>query len=455
MSSNKQHITNDIDVSEEKLSEKTFKSRRAFLKGLGLGGVAVAGGMSISTRAQLTDWKGGSATNVGNANTNTYPLTNKAYDNSDNNSRMYNQTDTDNFPHVNNNNVFTDGNIYNENWETPAVTCYSATIPTRLFSSSNATSSFERNSLALERLKCAGFNVENTEVMNRKHYRFGGTDNQRANDFEAIASGRVSAPKLMLGVRGGYGAMRILQKVNWSKLGSVLRERGTIVGGFSDVTAIQCALLAKGNMGSSNLPMAYSEFGKFNPDPISCSGFVRAVTEKNLTLYTHDSSRTSSSLPTILGQAKSRVNGIIWGGNLSVLSSLAGSAYLPKPSGGIVFIEEVGEQPYRIERMLYDMYLAGAFNGQQAIVFGAMARSGTDGYDPSYDVAAVIRELHQITGLPIYTGVGFGHVSKKQSFPMGCQCELVTTSSGFEMRFSGYPIIEASLINESALSMVI
>lgn len=359
-----------------------------------------------------------------------------------------------------NSQTFEEANNWTNDFSEPATStadygCKMPTIATRLFSSSNTSSGMdERNNLAIKRLTCAGFDVQNPTVLNRRYYRFGGTDEERAADFEDIATEQVAAPKLLLGVRGGYGAARILDKVNWTRLGSVLRERGTIVGGFSDVTAIQCALLAKGKMGSANVPMAYSEFGKYKPDPISCGGFVKAVTNKKLVLSTTSSSRTSAKLPTILAkQPNKRIGGTIWGGNLSVLSSLTGSQYMPNPKGGIVFIEEVGEQPYRLERMLYDMYFAGAFKNQQAIVFGAMARSGADGYDPNYDVAAVINELHRVTGLPIYSGVGFGHVSKKQSFPMGCDCQIIPTTVGFDLQFSGYPTIESGLINEVALSM--
>lgn len=401
-------------------SLKNIKQRRTFLKGLGVGVGTVTVSASLPAKAEV----------------------------------LFNDSLN---PNANSNG---NGSDWVGDWAQPepepqGISCYTPTITTRLFSSSNTSSGMdERNNLAIKRLSCAGFDVQNPRVLNRRYYRFGGTDEERAADFEDIATGQVDAPKLLLGVRGGYGAARILDKVNWTKLGSVLRERGTIVGGFSDVTAIQCALLAKGKMGSANVPMAYSEFGKYKPDPISCGGFVKAVTNKKLMLSTTSSSRTSAKLPTILAkQPNKRIGGTIWGGNLSVLSGLTGSQYMPNPKGGIVFIEEVGEQPYRLERMLYDLYFAGAFKNQQAIVFGAMARSGADGYDPNYDVAAVINELHRVTGLPIYSGVGFGHVSKKQSFPMGCDCQITPTAAGFDLQFSGYPTIESGLINEAALSM--
>lgn len=430
MQSNSQN-TNDTNNN----INSRINGRRGFVKGLGVGLGAIATGVAMPSRAELVDFSGGSFSNNGS--------TNLAYGSE----ADYSEPDYD------------EAN-WGESYQyyeppKPVVSCVPPVIATRLFSSSNTSSGmYERNKLATDRLTCAGFDVQNPEVLERKYYRFGGTDSQRAADFEDIATGRVPAPKLLLGVRGGYGAMRILDKVNWAKLGSVLRERGTIVGGFSDVTAIQCALLAKGNMSSANLPMAYSEFGKTTPDPVSVAGFVKAVTDKNLTLSSYDGGRTSYKLPAIISnRPNQRISGTIWGGNLSVLSSIAGSDYMPNPNGGIVFIEEVGEAPYRIERMLYDMHLAGAFDNQQAIVFGAISKADADAYDPSYDVAAVINELHRITGLPIYNGVAFGHVSKKQSFPMGCHCEIVPNGSGFNLQFSGYPTIEAGLINEAALAM--
>lgn len=328
-------------------------------------------------------------------------------------------------------------------------------IATRLFASSNVGHDGVRNQLALQRLNAAGFAVSNPEVVARQFLRFAGTDRQRAADLQNIATGGVAAPELLMGVRGGYGAMRLLPMVDWASLGRVLKERGTIVTGFSDVTAIQCALLAQGDMSSMAAPMVYSEFGKPYPDRHSCQQFVQALTTPNLRIHTASSDLTSPNLPLVLTQpatAGQQIEGVIWGGNLSVLSALAGSAYLPNPDGGIVFIEEVGEQAYRIERLLYDLYLAGAFKRQQAIVFGAMTAAGSDSYDSRYDVAEVIQHLHQLTGLPIYSGFGFGHVGNKHSFVLGAMAKLSQpTDAGFDIELSGYPIIAADRIVADAL----
>ncbi|MGP5438613.1 LD-carboxypeptidase [Psychrobacter faecalis] len=326
--------------------------------------------------------------------------------------------------------------------------CIVPTIETRLFASSNVGGSDERNELALERLACAGFKVDNPAITKRQYLRFAGTDSQRASDLQNIATGAIKAPKLLLGVRGGYGAVRILPMVDWSTLGRIMKERGTILAGFSDVTAIQCALLAKGGMSSLAAPMLYSEFGKIKPDEVSCRQFVAALTNPNLTINIDDASLTSPNLPSILTNSEPKtLTGTIWGGNISVVSALAGSNYLPRIDGGIVFLEDVGEQAYRIERMLYDLYLAGVFKGQQAIVFGALSGSGEDSYDKRYDVATVIRQLHQLTGLPIYSGMRFGHIGQKHSFPLGVTCQLrPNTVGGYQLAFSDYPTIKADAI---------
>ena len=331
--------------------------------------------------------------------------------------------------------------------------CITPSIETRLFASSNVGGSNERNQLALDRMACAGFKVDNPTITKRQYLRFAGTDSQRASDLQNIATGAIKVPKLLLGVRGGYGAMRLLPMIDWSTLGRIMKERGSILAGFSDVTAIQCALLAKGGMSSLAAPMLYSEFGKNKPDQVSCRQFAEALTNPNLAITIRDASLTSPNLPSILSTVEPKnLTGTIWGGNLSVVSALAGSEYLPRIAGGIVFLEDVGEQTYRIERMLYDLYLAGVFKGQQAIVFGALSGTGEDSYDKRYDVATVIRQLQELTGLPIYSGMSFGHIGQKHSFPLGAMCQISADAvGGYQLAFTDYPTIKADAVHVEGL----
>lgn len=334
--------------------------------------------------------------------------------------------------------------------------CLLPTVETRLFASSNVSSDKARNQRGLLRLACAGFDIKNPDIVNRQYLRFAGTDRQRASDLQNIATGGVTAPKLLLGVGGGYGAMRLLPLVDWQTLGQVLKERGTILAGFSDVTAIQCALLAKGGMTSLAAPMLNTEFGKVAPDVNSTRQFVEALTIPNLTIDVQSPELTAKNLPLILSKNPNQtLQGTIWGGNLSVVSALAGSEFLPKIDGGIVFLEEVGETPYRVERMLYDLYLAGAFKNQQAIVFGALSGFSKDSYDARYDMAVVVEQLYQLTGIPIYSGFGFGHVANKQSFPLGATCQIkplaLADKLGFCLSFRDYPTINPSAISLEGL----
>lgn len=337
--------------------------------------------------------------------------------------------------------------------DSASVRCINPHIETRLFASSNVGSQGGRHELALQRMACAGFKITNPDIAHRQYLRFAGTDAQRASDLQNIATGAIAAPQLLMGVRGGYGAMRVLPLIDWQTLGRIMAERGTILAGFSDVTAIQCALLAKGQMSSLAAPMLHSEFGKAAPDKISCREFVTALSNPKLTIEIKNAHVTSQQLPTILAKNEmQRLTGIIWGGNLSVVSALAGSAYLPRIDGGIVFLEDVGEQPYRIERMLYDLYLAEVFKGQQAIVLGSITSTGEDGYDARYDVATVVRQLHELTGLPIYSGMSFGHIRQKSSFPLGARCHIrPNTQGGYQLSFSDYPTIAKQGINTEGL----
>ena len=335
--------------------------------------------------------------------------------------------------------------------------CYPASIATRLFACSNVGADWQRNQLALQRLTCAGFAIANPDIVQRQFLRFAGTDRQRASDLQNIATGGISAPKLLLGVRGGYGAMRVLPLIDCASLGRVMHERGTILAGFSDVTAIQCALLAQGGMSSLSAPMLYSEFGKqtlSEANRQSCRYFVQALTEPNLSITVAPSHLLSatSAVPISASNHSSVMTGTLWGGNLSVVSALVGSPYLPQPQDGIVFLEDVGEQPYRIERMLYSLYLAGAFKRQQAIVLGEFSSMGTDGYDKRYDLLEVVAQLQKVTNLPVFMGLPFGHVANKFSFPLGAMCTLTPLDdNGFRLDFADYPTLDSNAIHTQAL----
>ena len=312
----------------------------------------------------------------------------------------------------------------------------------RIFASSGFCEDSSRIQTGLDRLAQAGFSITNHTAAYRRFQRFAGSDFERIADFQDVATGRVPTPKVLMGTRGGYGAARLLPHIDWSNLGARMREQQTLLFGFSDVTAIQLALLAQSGMPSFAGPMLYSEFAKPQPSLYTMDSFIRTTTSASTTVAV-------SAYQTL--RVKD-ADGILWGGNLSVLASLAGSPYMPKIQGGILFIEDVAEQPYRIERMLQTLHLAGILKSQQAIVLGDFRMGNIrDVYDSSYDLTNVSQVIARATGVPVYTGFPFGHVANKTSFPLGARAQLRGNSAGgYQITFSDYPTLNAAALNLKA-----
>ncbi|WP_370470186.1 LD-carboxypeptidase [Snodgrassella alvi] len=307
----------------------------------------------------------------------------------------------------------------------------------RIFACSGFGESTSRSDLAAQRLATAGFAVSNQQAYVRRYQRFAGSDAERAADLQDVAAGRVQVPKVLMGLRGGYGAMRILPLVNWPTLGARMREQGTLLFGYSDVTAVQLALLAQGQMCSFAGPMLYSEFGKPQMSEFTTRSFID-----------NSCNPAMSVVVPAMQNYQVRAEGVLWGGNLSVLSALVGSPYMPQVEGGILFIEDVGEQPYRIERMLQTLYLSGILKRQQAIVLGNFRMGAIrDVYDSSYTFNAVVQTMARLTRIPVLTGFPFGHTTDKVTFPLGARASLHSTSDGgYQIDFRDYPILNASVL---------
>lgn len=307
----------------------------------------------------------------------------------------------------------------------------------RIFACSGFGESTSRSDLAAQRLATAGFAVSNQQAYVRRYQRFAGSDAERAADLQDVAAGRVQVPKVLMGLRGGYGAMRILPLVNWPTLGARMREQGTLLFGYSDVTAVQLALLAQGQMCSFAGPMLYSEFGKPQMSEFTTRSFID-----------NSCNPAMSIVVPAMQNYQVRAEGVLWGGNLSVLSALVGSPYMPQVEGGILFIEDVGEQPYRIERMLQTLYLSGILKRQQAIVLGNFRMGAIrDVYDSSYTFNAVVQTMARLTRIPVLTGFPFGHTTDKVTFPLGARASLHSTSDGgYQIDFRDYPVLNASVL---------
>ena len=291
--------------------------------------------------------------------------------------------------------------------------------------------SFKRG---IKRLKALGHEVDLDEAALAKFQRFAGDDEIR---LAAIGRAAASGADVALITRGGYGLTRILPAIHYKALAKSI-EKGTKFVGQSDFTALQMGLLAKTGAVTWAGPALGEDFGTENtPDDIMEACFDDLITGQGegagwqLPKAKHpdaiDSGAANPRIHSTTGQFSIQ-NATLWGGNLAVLASLIGTPYFPKPEtikGGILFIEDVGEHPYRIERILTHLLHAGVLANQKAIVFGQFSNySLVPGYDSGFNLAAVATRLQTQVKARVLMGLPFGHVPTKVLLPVGAKVTL-------------------------------
>ncbi|PTB19301.1 muramoyltetrapeptide carboxypeptidase [Trinickia symbiotica] len=281
---------------------------------------------------------------------------------------------------------------------------------------------------AVARLREAGHTVRGVEAAARRYQRFGGTDAERAGDLNRLADPARPLPDVALAVRGGYGAVRILPALDYDGLGRRLADQPVALVGHSDFTAIQLAMLARSGLTTFGGPMLGMHFGAETPSAFTMNHFWQALTAPSFTLEVE-------AAQTGLMEAR----GTLWGGNLSTIVSLVGTPYMPHVDGGILFLEDVNEQPFRIERMIYQLHLAGVLARQQAIVLGEFSGIKAYDYDNGYGLAAVVEQIRSVTGIPVVVGLPFGHIDDIVTLPVGAKAHLIVHERGFRLTLSGHP----------------
>jgi muramoyltetrapeptide carboxypeptidase len=283
---------------------------------------------------------------------------------------------------------------------------------------------------ALQRLHEAGHRVEGLQATERRYQRFAGTDGQRAAELNRLADHSRKLPDIVLAVRGGYGAVRLLHGLDYDGLQKRLTGQPVTFVGHSDFTAIQLALLARAGLTTFGGPMLASNFGAEEVSRFTMDHFWHALTNRSFTLKVSAPQAQPAS-----------ASGTLWGGNLATLVSLIGTPYLPSVQGGILFIEDVNEQPFRIERMIYQLHLAGILGRQKALVLGDFSGGKQYDYDNGYDLNAMIEQVRSVIGIPVMTGLPFGHVPDLVTLPVGAQAKLEADHDGFELTVDGYPYL--------------
>ena len=291
--------------------------------------------------------------------------------------------------------------------------------------------SFKRG---IKRLRALGHEVEVDEAALAKYQRFAGDDETRLAAIERAAA---SGADVALITRGGYGLTRILPAINYKAVAKSI-DKGTKFVGLSDFTALQMALLAKTGAVTWAGPALGEDFGTEEaPDDIMEACFDDLVSgqgegtgwqlPKASSVDAIDSVASSAHKTKDTGQFVIQ-NAPLWGGNLAVLASLIGTPYFPKAEtikSGVLFIEDVGEHPYRVERILTHLLHAGVLASQKAIVFGQFSNYKlVPGYDSGFSLNAVAARLQSQVKARVLMGLPFGHVATKVLLPVGAKVTL-------------------------------
>lgn len=277
----------------------------------------------------------------------------------------------------------------------------------------------------VKRLQALGHEVEIDLDALASHTRFAGDD---ATRLAAIGRAARSGADLAMTSRGGYGLTRLLPQLPYAALDTAVKH-GTQFIGLSDFTALQLALLAQTGTATWAGPALLEDFAcpaDEEPDEImqAClDDLLQGVGEGTGWRLPLSDLRAHPQL--VQEEGWSIDQATLWGGNLSVLCALLGTPYFPQIEGGILFVEDVNEHPYRIERMLTQLLYAGVLARQQAIVLGQFNRYQLTPHDKGYKLATVVDWLRSQLDIPVLTGLPFGHVPTKVVLPVGLPVQLL------------------------------
>lgn len=262
-----------------------------------------------------------------------------------------------------------------------------------------------------------GYKVIFTSNIEKNTGYFSGTDQERASDFmELIQNEKVKA---IFFIRGGWGCARILQYLNFE----IIRNNPKIIMGFSDPTSLLNAITTKTGIITFHGPGGNSTWNEYSLT------YINELLVQGQQVHYHNQ---KGDLP-IVTYSKGIAQGQLFGGNLSVLSTMIGSDYLPNWKGKILFLEDVAEEPYRIDRMLTHLKLAGVFDQISGLILGTFRKCIAEEPHISFTLEEVFEQHFKEAQCPVYYGAQIGHTANKFTVPIGAKIELNASEGTFRL----------------------
>ena len=266
-----------------------------------------------------------------------------------------------------------------------------------------------------------GWQVEAGESVFAREERFAGPDELRLADLQRFAVDRTLDTVLV--ARGGYGITRILERIDFV----AIRRRAPVIVGYSDFTAFHLAYLAHGGVSFAG-PSA-GDFAGRPPNAYTVDHFFGILENRRYAVEFEAEGPACT------------VAGRLWGGNLALICALVGTPFLPRLRGGILFLEDVNEPAYKIERMLVQLSLAGVLERQRAILLGAFEPVPAMPNDNGYGLGSVVKYLRKLVKAPVVAGLPFGHIARKLTLPVGGRAALTVRRRRAHLALSGYPTV--------------
>ncbi|MCK5455650.1 MAG: LD-carboxypeptidase [Melioribacteraceae bacterium] len=292
-----------------------------------------------------------------------------------------------------------------------------------VISPASSPNELERIEKGVKYLEGLGYKVVVGKNVGKVHGYLAGTDEERLDDLHSMFSNK--DVKAIFNVRGGYGSGRLLDKINYG----LIKRNPKIFVGYSDITALQMAFLKKTGLITFAGPMVAVDFASDNVDPFTEENFWKIITSsKKIGKINNPNNEKFYTL------SKGRGEGSLIGGNLALLISLMGTDYQPNFSNSVLLLEDIGEDPYRIDRMFYQLKYAKVFSKIKGVILGRFVDCYIkDKTQSSLTLNDVISDYLEELKIPVLYNVKHGHIKENLTIPWGLKTKINTSRCFIEI----------------------
>lgn len=297
-----------------------------------------------------------------------------------------------------------------------------------IISPSAATADRMEFTFAKEAMEALGFKVKLGENLKNRFGHLAGTDEERAGDLNAMFAD--PEVKAVICIRGGSGAARILPLIDYQ----TVKNNPKPLLGYSDITALHCAIYSQ-----TGLITFHGQNGTGSWNSFNVKQFEKVFFEKTQVIFKNEITKgddlvaKGNRTQTLKGGI---AEGKILGGNLTVLAALSGTPYYPDFQDAILFIEDVGEDPYRIDRMMSTLQLNGTLGKIKGFIFGQCSECKPSGGFGAFTVDQIMDQYVLPLGIPAYTGAMIGHIARQFIVPVGAKVKMDADAGTFSLQES-------------------